>query len=140
MQTAKNMKILSGTLLVFLRWKDSIQVLGVYCLLFSYVAAPVTCHCHVFICRLSHLDVGARGQSWAFGVPARWLMAAEWWQVVSGGQPLLAPGSGGVPLQELSVQLALRCQHQHAILSSAVNDFPQNNSSFKIKLVNATGK
>lgn len=61
MQTAKNMKLLSGTLLVFLHWKDSIQVLGVYCLLFSCVAAPVTCHCHVFICRLLHLDVGARG-------------------------------------------------------------------------------
>ena len=35
-------------------------------------------------------------------------MAAERWQGASGGEPLLAPGSGAVQLQELSEHLALQ--------------------------------
>lgn len=41
---------------------------------------------------------------------------AERWQVSPGGQPLLAPDSGAVQLQELSVQLTL----QEPVLSVSV--------------------
>lgn len=139
MLTAKNMSLLSGTLLVFLNWQDSIQVLGQVSTLFYF---PVL----LLQWSATAMSVSVNFYIWM------WKQGASrgLWRSLQAGWGLQSGAVAGFPRRSAPPGPGQRCstaagavstthssgagaECQRAILSSTANYFPWNNSySFKM--------